>query len=250
MRRSQFVFQPYTGRSRRLAIPLLGALASLLLHALLLAPVLFGGATRASTPPPSEYRSSSVESTGGSRMELVFIETPESDSIQTLQSAGAASLSQSLQTLLAPVSMPDARIPTPLTASDNPDEEGPAVSEAGTNDPGLAQLLGRYAGQIDARVRRAWIRPRAPVAEALFACRVRIDQEPNGRVREIELVSCNGDVTWQASLVRAIESASPLPAPPDPRVFSPVLTLEFTSQPYTPGDSPEGFEPEPRTVMK
>ncbi len=111
-------------------------------------------------------------------------------------------------------------------------------------------MVGRYLGQIDARVERAWIRPRAPIAPGLFTCRVRIVQEDDGHVQEIELIDCNGDAAWQTSLVRAIQSASPLPAPPDPKVFSRRLILEFHSTAFLPGIDPEGFEPEPRTVMK
>jgi hypothetical protein len=48
------------------------------------------------------------------------------------------------------------------------------------------------------------------------------------RVQEIEIAQCNGDIRWQTSLVHAIQSASPLPAPPDPKVFSHTLTFEFT----------------------
>ena len=43
--------------------------------------------------------------------------------------------------------------------------------------------------------------------------------------------------------MRAIQNASPLPAPPDAAVFSNVLTLEFDSQSFIVGGSPEGFEP-------
>jgi hypothetical protein len=66
---------------------------------------------------------------------------------------------------------------------------------------------------------------------------------------EIELAHCNDDVRWQTSLVAAIQSASPLPAPPDPDVFSRILTIEFTAEPFAPGKDAEGFEPESRTVM-
>jgi hypothetical protein len=49
------------------------------------------------------------------------------------------------------------------------------------------------------------------------------------------------------ALVRAIQSASPLPAPPDPKVFSPNLTLDFRSQPFSPGMEADGFERVDRT---
>src|SRR4029077_13915320 len=48
---------------------------------------------------------------------------------------------------------------------------------------------------------------------------------------------------WQLSLVRAIESASPFPAPPDRSVFSPTLTFEMTADAYRQGASADGYEP-------
>ena len=44
------------------------------------------------------------------------------------------------------------------------------------------------------------------------------------------------------SLVRAIQSASPLPAPPDPAVFTQSLNLELEAEPYAPGHGSDGFE--------
>jgi hypothetical protein len=113
-----------------------------------------------------------------------------------------------------------------------------------------ALLFGRYTGQIDARIERAWRKPRGPVydpadlpaqayvisnkpadATNLFRCQVRLTQDQTGNVKEIELQRCNGSNAWQQSLVQAILTASPLPAPPHPAVFSNVLTLSFESGP-------------------
>jgi hypothetical protein len=105
-------------------------------------------------------------------------------------------------------------------------------------------MFGRYVGQISARVQRAWLRPRTPMGASSFACRVQILQDRVGNVQEVTLQQCNGDLHWQASLVQAIQSASPLPAPPDPAVFSNLLTMEFDSDQYRAGGHAEGFEPE------
>ena len=67
-------------------------------------------------------------------------------------------------------------------------------------------------------------------------------------MKEVTLKQCNGDARWQLSLVHAIESASPLPAPPDPAVFAASLTLEMRSEPYDPGRNGDGFEPETQTA--
>ena len=113
------------------------------------------------------------------------------------------------------------------------------------SDPGRRLLYGRYIGQITARIERAWMRPRTPIDDvAFFACRVRVTQDRRGIVQEIELVRCNGTPRWQTSVVQAIQSASPLPAPPDADVYTSQITLDLQSATFTPGASAEGFEPE------
>ena len=141
-------------------------------------------------------------------------------------------------------------MPIPIPAPKfNPLEDDVADPEnsAGANqiDPGRQILFGRYVGQITARIDRAWMRPRAPIEDAaLFTCRVRITQNRVGVVQEIELVRCNGPARWQTSLVQAIQSASPLPAPPDADVYSDRVTLDLQSATFAPGGSTEGFEPD------
>jgi hypothetical protein len=144
-----------------------------------------------------------------------------------------------------------------ISETDNPDgvlspqEENPAVR---------AQLFGRYRGQINARIERAWRRPRSSVADprevrppgadsesassGQFHCQAQIAQDVRGNVREIQLANCNGTVAWQMSLVAAIQQASPLPAPPTPSVFSNTLTLSFDAQPFGEGAREDGFETE------
>lgn len=182
-------------------------------------------------------------------MELVLLEPSESESKQSGQSGDVFPLPSS-KAMLTPVAMPDATPPVVFNKSDEATEAEPVATEARAGDPALTLLAGRYVGQIDARIQRAWLRPRAPLATGLFTCRARITQDSTGRVREVELVGCNGDAAWQTSLVQAIDSASPLPAPPDPAVFSSVVTLDFSSQPFSPDADPAGFEPERRTAMK
>lgn len=138
------------------------------------------------------------------------------------------------------------------------DESGEASLTAG--DPARQSMLfGRYTGQIDARIQRAWRRPRSAIdgpfasgsdggaaARAdTFQCQARIVQEASGNVKEIELIQCNGSPEWQLSLVRAIQLASPLPAPPDPSVFTNVLTLAFEAKAYVPGYREDEYEPAP-----
>jgi hypothetical protein len=104
-------------------------------------------------------------------------------------------------------------------------------------------MYGRYLGQIHARIDRAWRRPRSAIGAPIFQCQVQLDQDSVGRVDEITLLECNGGTPWQLSLVRAIEAASPLPAPPDPAVFVHHVLLEFRAAAYSPGASAQLYEP-------
>jgi TonB family protein len=225
--------------SRRFAIPLFGIVTSLLLHALLLAPIVFGASTRARRPIDNPMSSIGVGSSDKSTMTLVSIDQSGSDakSVQEIKD-----LASPVASALLPVAKPDFALPAALMEADGADNTEPSDDATEANHGEHARLLGMYVGQIDARIQRAWIRPRTPVGSVMFSCRVRITQDENGRVQEMEVVRCNGDAAWETSLVRAIQSASPLPAPPDPKVFSQTLTLDFTAHPFSPGDT-EGFEP-------
>ena len=105
-----------------------------------------------------------------------------------------------------------------------------------------ALLFGSYIDQVDARINRAWRRPRANIGDTTFRCSVRISQGRRGEIVEIELQNCNGDARWQKSLVQAIQRASPLPSPPDPSLFADALTMSFTALAYEPGASPQDYE--------
>jgi hypothetical protein len=126
-----------------------------------------------------------------------------------------------------------------------PDADLPSTADATAADAvRLSKMYGRYVGQISSRIERAWLRPRTPIGAPSFSCQVRIVQDTMGNVREVTLVQCNGDFRWQLSLVQAIQSASPLPAPPDPDVFSGTLHMAFNSEAYSPEQSADQYEPE------
>ena len=125
-----------------------------------------------------------------------------------------------------------------------PDIDLPPTPDATVADAErLSKMYGRYVGQISSRIERAWMRPRTPIGAPSFSCQVRIIQDTMGNVMEVTLVKCNGDVRWQLSLVQAIQSASPLPAPPDPDVFSRTVHLAFSSEAYSPQSAIDGYEP-------
>lgn len=122
---------------------------------------------------------------------------------------------------------------------------GDSVSAADSAAVGnvLVKLAGRYVGQIDARIDRAWLRPRSAIGAPRFACRVRINQSRAGDVLNVGLERCNGSSKWQRSLIEAVRAASPLPQPPKPTVFAPVVHMSFESVAYHPGAFPGKYAP-------
>jgi hypothetical protein len=122
------------------------------------------------------------------------------------------------------------------------DGESETPTEPRAEQSARSQLYGRYLGQIDARIERAWLRPRTPIGSPSFSCTVQVEQDGAGWIKDIMLVRCNGDVRWQQSLVRAIQASSPLPAPPNPRVFKSHLLLIFRAEAYSDTSDPYLYE--------
>jgi len=219
-----------------------GLIASLALHGLLLTPLLLG--TQHHRPRTLEQQGASAhnpEEQSVESMEWVFVE--DSQAIRDPSEAETALTSQLFVPNVRPIPVDVLRASVAqIETPENPDDR-PAV-EASGNEAGRSLLFGRYMGQISARVERAWMRPRSVPRSGSFACRVQITQDRHGNVQEVTLTQCTDDPRWQVSLVEAINSASPFPAPPDPSVFSSLITMDFDSEPFTPGGSDQGFEPD------
>lgn len=86
-------------------------------------------------------------------------------------------------------------------------------------------LLNQYIALIEQRIVRNWNRP--PSARAGLECQVRVAQTPNGTVLSVRLGTCNGDAAVRQSIQAAVMRSSPLPPPPDPRLFERNLVLVF-----------------------
>jgi hypothetical protein len=225
--------------SRPAIISCVGALTSLALHILLMTPVLMGFGTSASRRPiDSSELENSAEDGPSSSMTVTFIDEPDLG-IGGGETSARLAASPLLNSVPLPAPAPNFNLPV----DDDVDTGHDKPIGSGQLDPGRQLLFGRYIGQITARIERAWMRPRTPIEKPLFACRVHITQDRKGVVQEIELVRCNGNSRWQTSLVQAIQTASPLPAPPDADVFTGRLTLDLQSAAFVPGGSAEGFEP-------
>jgi hypothetical protein len=230
------------GQRGRLVVLAGGALASLALHALLLAPLILGGTMHDKAHDPDDIGTSTVASDGAIVVELI------EDTADSMEAAGRQEPAldsptgfsrQLLAELRAAASIPDTEAET---------ESAPKAAQTPGNASEFAALYGRYLGQVSARIERAWMRPRAPIGSDVFSCRVRVLQDRSGEVLDIFLAQCNGSQRWRASLVQAIRAAAPLSAPPDPRVFTERVVLEFRSLPYVEGGTSEGFEPSTLTA--
>jgi hypothetical protein len=230
---------PHAGsHGRSVAVGLLG---TLFLHALLA----FTFLVDLSLPSERPQRrpgagGSSLLSDRDPEMTVVFVnETSSKPSLPVIKPEQLASRGPMPLDLPVVVLSPD---PMPATEA----AEVAAESSAQKNLADSAQhamLYGRYLGQVQARIERAWMRPRTPIGGPKFYCRTRLTQDSRGYVIEIKLDHCNGDGRWQQSLLSAIRTASPLPAPPDPSVFADRLWLGFMSDAFDPNGSAEGFEP-------
>jgi hypothetical protein len=131
---------------------------------------------------------------------------------------------------------------------DEADLADEANKEAG--DPsGSAALYGKYMSHVAARIERAWMRPRSPIATGHFACRVRIAQDRDGNVQGVSFERCDADLVWRESLRNAILKSSPLSSPPEPWMFTNALKLGFTADQYERGRTPEYlYVPEARRL--
>ncbi len=97
--------------------------------------------------------------------------------------------------------------------------------EEGRSQAENAGLLNQYIAMIEQRIVRNWNRP--PSARSGLECRVRVAQTPGGTVLSVQIEQCNGDAAVKQSIEAAVMRSSPLPPPPDPRLFERNLVLVF-----------------------
>lgn len=97
--------------------------------------------------------------------------------------------------------------------------------EEGREQAANSGLLNQYIAMIEQRIVRNWNRP--PSARAGLECEVRVAQSPGGTVLSVQLGRCNADEAVRQSIEAAVMRSSPLPPPPDPRLFERNLVLVF-----------------------
>jgi colicin import membrane protein len=99
------------------------------------------------------------------------------------------------------------------------------AEETGRMQAESAGLNNQYAALIEQRVYRNWNRP--ATARPGIECQVRVTQAPAGTVLSVEVGQCNGDAAVRQSIEAAVLRSSPLPPPPDPRLFQRNVLLIF-----------------------
>jgi colicin import membrane protein len=88
-----------------------------------------------------------------------------------------------------------------------------------------ASALAGYQYALQQAIERNWIPPAsAPVG---LSCEVNVRQLPGGQVISVDIGQCNGDEAVRGSVVNAVNKASPLPEPVDPRLFERNLRFIF-----------------------
>lgn len=224
--------------SSRVVTAFVGAALSLAIHALLFTGALWGAGSSASRPPIRlADAASDTPGQDEAAMQWIVLDTPPSphrhDRKIEAANVDPASVELSADVLAALSAAPE-------IVYEDPDRDSPRDSADDSDN--RSALYGRYIGQINARIFRAWLRPRTAIGSPSFSCRAHIDQDAHGNVKEVTLEACNGDARWQLSVVHAIQSSSPLPAPPDPRVFRHEVTVSFQSLGYRAGASEDEFE--------
>lgn len=99
------------------------------------------------------------------------------------------------------------------------------AEEEGRNAAANAGLLNQYIALLQQRIVRNWNRP--PSARPGIQCKVTVTQAPGGTVLKAEVGECNGDAAVRQSIEAAVLRSSPLPPPPDARLFERTLILWF-----------------------
>lgn len=99
------------------------------------------------------------------------------------------------------------------------------AEEEGRANAVNAGLLNQYIALIQQKVMRNWIRPQT--AKSGLECEVRVTQASGGTVLSVTIGRCNGDQAVRTSIETAVRAASPLPAPPDARLFERNLLFVF-----------------------
>lgn len=216
-------------RGARTVVGFTGIAATIGLHSLLFAVVIWDGGRLLSNPRQPDATGGGAnrgrqDGEPAERRMLVML-TPEFDESPPPMPAPMLPEPIMQQPSIVEITAPDA-LPLPPLEIREPGED---AADQDAQLMARARFAGIYESQVRARIERAWESLQKPSAEKGFKCLVEILQQRDGRVREVVLAKCDESPDWQQSLVDAIQTASPLPAPPVPGAFVDRFSLTFDS---------------------
>jgi hypothetical protein len=240
----------------------IGLIGTLLLHLAIVPSALFGIRTHKVRPSEALGPGATlIKSESPPAETLILIALPPNVKTDQAMLEAPASAGRSPPNPLIMAISPDLLPSVDVSDVEIEDEKTPETIVDIGDSAERARLFGIYSGQMQARIERAWRRPRNAVNESnhspaaadvdqSFRCQVQIVQDNQGNVQEILLPNCNGSATWQRSLVLAIQQSSPLHAPPSPKVFSHTVTLRFVGYTYVPGVSEGEYDMAPLEITQ
>ena len=103
-------------------------------------------------------------------------------------------------------------------------EEARQMAQA---DAAMQKERAQYIQQIIRHVERNWLQPLNILPG--WQCDVSVVQNALGDVTQVNVLKCTGSDQFRNSVERAVNKASPLPLPSDPRVFE--KRIQFTFKP-------------------
>ena len=219
-------------RMRNTTAGLLGAAATMLLHALFFAVAMWDvyGVPRVPDRPDAIGAGANLGDPHGESVERRIV-------VRMLSDIGSSASPRPMDAFLKDALQSPVRID--VTGPDSIPLPPLIIAESGlpaesTNAELIARerMVGIYQSQIRARIERAWSLPTDHVSARDFSCRAQIRQHRDGRIGEVELPydTCNETPAMRQSLIDAIFTASPLPAPPHPGVFVESFSLILRSE--------------------
>ena len=237
-------------RPSRAMLRVMGVLATVGLHLLISSPLLLGTAAHKARPVEG-IGSVAWASQGEQQESMILLDLSALSASSSDERSTPENMSEGLDSQKFDIALASIEISPPPELQIEEAEEAEVSNEAAGDPSGAAALFGRYMSHVGARIERAWIRPRTPIAGGRFDCRARISQDRKGRVLSVELLDCGEDSAWQESLISAIQQASPLSSPPEQWLFAEAVTLNFSAAQYEAGtSSPHLYEPEQTRLVR
>lgn len=208
-------------------------LATAIAHAVFVGSLAYGSRGKSLRQPNSEgFSATSQRGDGKEVVSILFfvndktIHVKQEGDASPYSSEASASVRSESQ-LLSSIESGKSGSPPSLEIADAAAEES---AEAFGDGAKATELYGIYMGQIKARIERVWEVPNSVQHRA--QCKVQIRQSRDGSVEDVTVQRCDLNLQDQMSLVRAIQSASPLSAPPIETLFTELVTLVFVAEPH------------------